>query len=179
MKLILASLIILSCTYSYASSCCGGGGGNAQLMLGDTKSVWRSSYLNQSILGDSDSEQGVRYRPENELESIRTFTISHSYRFSDFWQVGLLVPIIEKSRRIGKDWKSDSGLGDLQFNLGYEFYPEFNRSSIISQGFIYSQITVPSAPSIYSTERNDLLDTRGSGHFYHQLGVILKKRQRF
>ncbi len=40
-------------------------------------------------------------------------------------------------------------------------------------------MSLPTAPSIYTTKRTDSLDTRGTGHFLYTFGSLLKKRQSF
>ncbi len=176
----LYSFIILSfLNQAMAGSCCGGGGSSTELMIGDTKSVWRTSYIDQTILADTDQSGKIQYRPDNQLESLRTVSLSFSQRINSFWQWGANIPIIDKTRKVDNNWQSLSGLGDVKLNLGYEFLPEFNRSTFISQGFIFAQMSLPTAPSIYTTKRTDSLDTRGTGHFLYTFGGLLKKRQSF
>ena len=164
---------------SFAGSCCGGGSFSAQIMIGDTDSVWRTSYSNQTILADTTRSGKIEYRPESELESIKILNLSYSKKISDLSQWGVSTPIIEKTRMISNEWESLSGLGDLKFNMAYEFLPEYSRSAFISQGFIFFEIAIPTAPSIYTTKRTDALDTRGTGHYLYSMGSVLKKRQRY
>ena len=182
MNISMRKLFILSssliATNLYAGSCCGGGAGSAELMLGDTKSVVRTIYSDQSILADSSNDLKINNREDDEIESIRTLSLSSSYRLNELTQFGFNLPIIEKIKKVNDNWESNAGIGDLQLNMGYEFMPEYNRNRFISQGFIFSQITLPTAPSLFTTKRTDSLDTRGTGHYSYGIGTIFTKRQK-
>ncbi len=179
MYLIYILISLLTTINTYAGSCCGGGSSSTQIMTGDTSSVWRTNYSNQTILADINQSGGIEYRPQSEVEAIKVLNLSFSQKLSDYWQWGALIPYIEKTKMIQDNWKSDSGLGDIKFNSAYEIMPEYSRSNFISQGFLFFEITLPTAPSIYTTKRTDSLDTRGTGHYLFSTGTVLKKRQRF
>ncbi len=172
---LLFSLFFL-CANAIAGSCCGGGASTVSLIMGDSKSVIRSSYSNRTILADTNENSNIIERPKSQLESIETLTTSMSHKFSSRWQLGTSLPVVTKSRDIGSEWRSESGLGDISLSSAYEFYPEFTRHQFISQGFTYFSVTLPTAPSIFNAKRADLLDSRGQGHYLSTLGMLLKKR---
>ncbi|WP_127716084.1 hypothetical protein [Halobacteriovorax sp. HLS] len=164
------------CLKVFAGSCCGGGGGTTQIMLGDTDKVFRVSYFDRTILADTGESRYLSLRSESELESLRSINLSSSIRFNEYFQYGLQFKVIEKTKEINQQRHSESGLGDSEFNLAYEFMPEYSSSSFISQGFIYSKIQIPSGTSLFTTKRNDTLDTFGTGHYLFSLGSIFTKR---
>ena len=121
LKLIYSFAFLSLFNQAMAGSCCGGGSSSTELMIGDTKSVWRTHYIDQTILADTDQSGKIKYRPENQLESLRTFSLSFSQRINSFWQWGANIPIVDKTRKIENNWESLSGLGDIKLNIGYEF----------------------------------------------------------
>jgi hypothetical protein len=179
LKLLFASFLFFTSSSTWAGSCCGGGAGSTQLMLGTTKAVFRSQYQDKTILADSDLATKIQPRSDLLIETIRTLNNSFSYRTSYLSQVGLNVPVVEKIRNINSEWQSAQGLGDVQLNAGYEFYPEYNRHQFITQAFAFFQVTIPTAPSLFTTKRTDLLDTRGQGHYLYTPGILLLKRVGF
>jgi hypothetical protein len=174
--LLLISLLLLSSSELLAGSCCGGGGTGVDIMLGDTKSVFRTKYSDETILADTNNKF-INYRVQDEVESIRSLNLSYSYRLSELTQLGINIPVIEKTRQINNERKSLSGIGDPSINYAYEFLPEYTRNPYISQAFIFSQLSIPSSPSIFTTKRTDTLDTRGSGHEKYTIGTIFTKRK--
>lgn len=176
MKLILSSFIFIYSTLTYAGSCCGGGAGTTALMLGTTKAVFRTSFSNQTLLADSSEGSSINTRSDSEIESIKTIATSMNYRTSYFSQIGFSLPIIEKTRNIDSEWKSEQGAGDIGLNAAYEFHPEYSSKQIISQAFVYAQVTIPTAPSLFTTKKNDLLDTRGTGHYLYTTGILARKK---
>jgi hypothetical protein len=159
-----------------AGSCCGGGGGTAQIMLGESKSVFRSSYQNQTILAESDSYSQIIPKVSNELETIKTTSFSASYRLSHLWQSGLSIPVISKTKYISNEWTEVQGMGDIKINSAYEFWPEYSRNQFVTQSFIIFQLTIPTAPSLFTTKRKDVLDTRGQGHYIYSIGNMSIKK---
>lgn len=168
-------LILISQT-AIAGSCCGGGGPSTQIMLGETKAVFRSNFINQSILADSTSQSKINPRDDGQLETIQTLANSLSYRLNSLWQFGLSIPIIEKTKQVNNKWESLQGMGDISLNAAYEVYPEYSRNQFISQAFTFFQITLPTAPSLYTSKRIDLLDSRGQGHTLLTAGTLLRKK---
>jgi hypothetical protein len=178
LKYLFLSLLFFYKSSLFAGSCCGGGAGTTQLMLGSTKSVWRVQMQEQNVLADTNAQGKIIPRTQETSEAIRTYQISTSHAINELWQMGLVVPWIEKFRFMDESWQSEQGLGDLSVNLGYEFYPEYSRHQFITQAFWFLQITLPTAPSLFTTNRLDLLDTRGQGHTLYSTGLLLNKRLR-
>lgn len=179
MKFLLSSFFFLYSFHSFAGSCCGGGAGVTQLMLGTTKAVFRASYANQTVLADSNAGSVINARNNSQLESIKTISTSMNYRTSYLSQIGFAIPIIEKTRNINNEWESEQGAGDISLNVAYELIPEFNRNQLINQFFVFTQLTLPTAPSLFTTKRIDLLDTRGQGHFLYSVGGLARKSYGF
>jgi hypothetical protein len=161
---------------SFAGSCCGGGGGTTKIMLGDTDKVFRVSYSDRTILADKGEGEQIYLRSENELESIRSINLSASIRMSDYWQYGVLLKAMSKTKEVSGSKENYSGLGDSELNIAYEFMPEVSRNALLSQGFLYSKLRLPTGPSLYTTKRVDTLDTFGTGHFLLSVGTVFTKR---
>jgi hypothetical protein len=174
---LLISFIFFSAN-AYAGSCCGGGSSSAQVMMGDTHAVFRTSYSNATVLGDSNVEANTYFRTAAETESLRTFNISYSQLFADYWQWGVATPLVSKSRFLNRQWQSDEGLGDVTFTVGYKVIPEFRRNWLLTKGYLYSSFKMANAPSLFTTTRSDLLDTRGSGHETFAIGFMGMKRNK-
>lgn len=172
----LLLILLFSIDYAYSGSCCGGGGGSAQIMLGPTKSVFRASYQNQTILADSNSNSKIVAKSEKEIETIKTTTLSSSYKLNDLWQAGITIPVVEKVKKTESEYISEQGLGDISLNTAYEFWPEYSRNQFITQSFLIFQITLPTSPSLFTSQKKDLLDTRGQGHNIYSLGSMTVKR---
>src|SRR5690606_40575467 len=95
MKLLFASLFFFYSLHSFAASCCGGGGGASTLIAGDLKAVIRMQVSEKTYLADI-LDSNLSNRSQNEVDGMRTYTLSSSYRFSDFYQVGLSLPRSEE-----------------------------------------------------------------------------------
>lgn len=158
-----------------AGSCCGGGSSSAQIMTGPTKGVFRTSYQNRSILADV-GEQNALARKADAIESIETMNFSASLRTGELWQIGFSAPIVRKTRSLNDSWESSQGLGDVKINAAYEFYPEYSRNQILNNAFVFLQATLPTAPSIFTVNKDELLDSRGEGHYQYAIGTLALKR---
>lgn len=177
MKLIFVSfLLIFISGHSIAGSCCGGSAGSTQIITGPQKYVFRANYQNKTLLADTSTKYQIDPRGDYELESIETTNLSSSFKFNDFWQMGLSIPIVRKTRNINQNWKSKDGLGDISINTAYEFYPEYSRHQFITRGFLYFQLTLPTAPSLFTTKDKTLLDSRGQGHTLYTVGSLFQKQ---
>lgn len=175
---LLSKIVLLFITTieAIAGSCCGGGSGTAQIMLGPTQSVIRVSFQNQTLVADSNSYSSIVSKEYQDLETIKTTNFSTSYAFKNLWQAGISIPLISKSKNINNEWQQVEGLGDIQVNTAYEYWPEYSRHQFISQAFAVFQVTLPTAPSLFTTKRTDVLDTRGQGHRIYSLSNMLVKK---
>ena len=148
-------------------------------MLGDTASVFRTSYSDATILADSNLNAKTLFRPESQIEGIKTLSLSYSKRLSDVWQLGLSMPVVSKTRMLNREWRSREGVGDLTLVAAYKLIPEYRRNVLFTRGFIYSSFKFANAPSLFTTKNSDLLDTRGNGHEVGALGLMGMKRNDF
>lgn len=144
-------------------------------MTGDTDWTLRTSYSDVTLLGDSSSSSQINFRSTDMVETIRTTSFDYTHLVGSLWQVGINVPIVEKIRKLGSDWESQTGVGDIKLVLAYEFHPIYSRTTW-PRGFAYTGVTLPTAPSIFTSKRLDLLDARGTGHYYYLLGGLFEKR---
>ncbi len=163
------------CFNAYSGSCCGGGASTVNFITGDAHSVLRTIYSNRTILADVNENFDTVNREDDELESIETLMLSANLKVTQRLQLGVTLPIITKSREINNDFKKNTGVGDIALNLAYEAYPEYTRKQFITQIFVFGSLTFPTAPSLFDSQRADLLDTRGQGHYLVNVGSFFKK----
>src|SRR5690606_10798228 len=121
MNLIFASLLFITSHSLYAASCCGGGAGASALLTGDLKAVVRFGVSEKTYLADT-SENNLSSRSRDEVDALRTYTLSSSFKFKDLFQAGLALPMKERMRNLGGEWKSQTSPGDVSLNFGYEFF---------------------------------------------------------
>lgn len=172
---MLISLLFIFPSLVQAAACCGGGASSTGVMTADSRWQLSTSYSDVSLIADSNSESQTAYRDPEQVETVRTTNIAYTHLLSSLWQVGIEIPMVEKIRRLNNEWQSQTGGGDLKLVSAYEFLPEYGRSAL-PRGFVYTGVSIPTAPSIFTTKRSDLLDSRGTGHYHLLLGTLFQKR---
>lgn len=175
MKLIFSSFLFLFLfSNAQAASCCGGGGGASALLTGDLKAVIRLNLSEKTYLADT-SENNLSKRSSEEVDAMRTYSLSTSYKFKDFYQVGLALPMKERLRKLGGSWESETSAGDISFNFGYEYFSEYTYNPYLSQAIVFTSLTLPTGKSIYTTDKTDEMDVTGTGHEIYEIGTLLVK----
>lgn len=161
------------------ATCCSGANSSSKVILGSAKSVFRLGYSNMSVIADSNENNQLLLRNNNEIESFRSINTSYSRFINNFWQWGINIPMISKSRYQIDNWKSREQLGDISLTIGYKILPEYKRNFLFSKAHIFATYTYPNAPSLYTTKRYDLMDVVGSGHDSIAVGIAGFKRNTF
>lgn len=173
--MILLTLSLLLSGGAQAASCCGGGGSSASIITGDFSSTLALAVSYSDVIGDVDSDRESTFRHEKNSEVSQTLQIEGSKLLSDYWQISAMVPLIRKTREIGSQGNTESGLGDPTVNLIYEFLPETRYSAYIPRGFIFAGLKAPTSPSKYDFTSTYGEDIRGTGFWTPSLGLAFFK----
>lgn len=173
--ILLFFLGVLSRSSLYASTCCGGGVNFPQLITGDFQGQLSTSLSQQKIVGDVSKDGKATFRHPENKETGQTLKLEGSYLLSEYWQVGASIPVSHKEKdQFGKQGSSQ-GLGDLSGLLAYEFLPESTYSLVKPRGFLFSKVTLATAPSLYDSQNSLALDARGKGFMTFTLGAAFLK----
>ena len=154
---------------AHAAACCGGGFAAPSLIAGDDKAQVSTSLSNTEVIIDNVDSQGVWTKWDTH-QTVRTFKIDGAHIISDLWQIGLSVPVIQRSHLE----QSYSGLGDINTSLGYEYLPDWDYNPYRPKGLGYLQITLPTGKSKAESEVGGL-DSRGQGFWAIGAGTLLTK----
>lgn len=173
--MILFILSLLFSSGAQAASCCGGGSGSASIITGDFSTTLMLAALYSDVIGDVDSDGESTFRHEKNSEISQTLQIEGSKLLSDYWQISTAVPIIRKTREIGSQGNTESGLGDPTVSIIYEFLPETRYSAYIPRGFLFAGLRIPAAPSKYDFASTYGEDIRGTGFWTPSLGIAFFK----
>lgn len=176
MKLWFRSIFIINLvlilTYAsslWAAACCGGGFAAPSIIAGDDKAQLTSTVSYSQVVVDSVNSRGI-WRSGDEHQQVRTFRLEGAHIFSDRWQLGFSLPVIQRSF-MGKSY---SGLGDAATSIGYEYLPDWDYDLYRPKGIGYLQVTLPTGMSPSESEVGGL-DSRGNGFLAIGVGTLLTK----
>ncbi|HEX7676229.1 MAG TPA: serine protease spb1 [Bdellovibrio sp.] len=169
MRSLLVILIVFSSTQTWAASCCGGGFAFPALILGDDKAQLTTS-LSYGSVTDYVYPDG-KWTHVNDHNVSSTFKIDGALLMTDRTQAGISIPVVYK--KVSDE--TNSGLGDMALNLGYEILPELSYSAWKPKGLGFLQITLPTSPSVYDATNVFAADSRGRGFFALGTGMIFTK----
>jgi hypothetical protein len=105
---------------------------------------------------------------------LRTLKLDGSLIFSDRFQAGWSVPVLQRTRESGAGTSTETGLGDVSASVGYEFLTDWDYHPIRPKGIAYFQLTLPTGLSRYESQRGGL-DSRGQGFWSLGLGTLFTK----
>lgn len=168
MNLLLVLLFSYSSTVM-AAACCGGGFAAPSLISGDDKAQMTFS-LSHSEISDDVFPSGL-WQKRTEMETGQTLKIEGGHIFSDRWQAGASVAIVQRSNSI----EDSTGLGDTNLTLGYEYLPDWNYNPWRPKGLGFLQLVLPTGKSVWESNNPYGLDSRGRGFFSLGLGTLLTK----
>ncbi|MGE3975872.1 MAG: serine protease spb1 [Bdellovibrionales bacterium] len=169
-KLLLIILFsIFTHSSAQASACCGGASSSANLISGDNKAQLSAATSHAEITDDvrADGTWSRRTAPEY----IDSFKIEGAHLLSDRLQAGFSIPVIRRSR----EQHSSSGLSDITSHLGYEYLTDWDYHPWRPKGIGYLRAIFPTGKSIYETDDNFGLDSRGRGFWSLGIGTLLTK----
>lgn len=158
-----------------AAACCGSSSVVPSLITSDDRFQisGRTSYA--GVVGDVNPSGTAIFRANDDNESIQVLQLDGAALVSDSWQVGAKVPVVRQQRASGDVSEQATGFGDTALSVGYEFLPEGLYSPIRPRGFLFSQLTFPTGPSIYESTSSFAMDARSRGFFAAGFGTVLTK----
>lgn len=161
--------IFLSSSNVYAAACCGGGGAVPAIISGDDEAQISTSISTTEVIVNNVDSNGI-WRKWDQTQKVQTFKIDAAHIFSDRWQAGLSLPVMQRTL----NEKTYSGLSDVAVSVGYEVLPEWNYSPWRPKGISFMQLTVPTGQSKFESEVGGL-DSRGNGFWALGIGTLLTK----
>jgi len=156
-----------------AAPCCGANLTIPSIITSEDKAQISLSYTYSKIYADVFTNQNWKKRSENDL--TYTYKLDGAHIFKDRWQAGFSIPF-QKRERDGAMKDSSQGLGDLSFQLGYEFLPDWDYNPYRPKGIAYLLALTPTGRSIYESKDGSGIDARGRGFWGAGGGIILIKK---
>jgi hypothetical protein len=170
LKLFIFSFCLIIGGQALAAACCGGGFSVPSLITGDDEAMLTTSFAYSKV--DTDVSQSGVWKKNADDQISQTFKIEAAHIFSDRFQVGGSLPIVQRNRG---SQDSSSGFGDTALMLGYEYLPDWDYNLYRPKGIGFLQLTMPTGKSIYDAENQDQLDARGRGFWALGVGTSLTK----
>lgn len=165
----LTLLSVLGASSAKAAACCGGGFAAPSIIAGDDKAQLTTSYSGTEVVIDNVDSQGI-WRKWDTHQKVQTFKIEGAHVFWDRYQVGLSIPVLQRTR----ESLNYSGLGDVSTSLGYEYLPDWDYNPLRPKGIGFLQLTLPTGKSKADSEVGGL-DSRGNGFWAFGAGTLLTK----
>jgi hypothetical protein len=169
-------LILLFSHHLHAAACCSGGSSQIAIITGDLASQFKVGYANTAVIADVDSQRQINDRDSSLREVTETFDLQYNRKISDVWQMGLSIPVVQKTKQTKTQQEESRGIGDLSLQTTYEFLPELEYSEWKPKGFLFSYVKLPNAPSIYDSSEPLQSDSYGKGFYQFGLGALFVKR---
>lgn len=139
------------------------------LISGDDKAQMSLAYSRLTITDDVFPNGQWKSRTDD--ETLESWQIEAAHVFRDRWQMGLSLPVVQRSR-LGE---SSAGLGDVTANLGYEYLPDWDYNPYRPRGLGYLQLVAPAGRAVFESTDSLQLDTRGRGFWAIGVGTLLTK----
>jgi hypothetical protein len=171
--LLFSFIFLIYLKKSFCAPCCGGGLTIPSLITSDDSAQIAFSYTKAKIYADALTNGDWRERQEDDLTDI--YKIEGAIIFKDRWQTGISIPY-QKRQRSGAQHNSSNGLGDISFQLGYEYLPDWDYNPYRPRGIGYLSFYTPTGKSIYESKDGTGIDARGRGFWGLGLGTVLLKR---
>ncbi len=125
--------------------------------------------LSQAEVTDEALVNGQWLRRSDDNKS-QTLKLESAVLLADRWQTGVSLPLINKE---AANNPTESGVGDISLYLGHETFRELTYSKWKPRGVTFLQLTVPTGPSIYDSNRPT--EIRGRGFYSLGGGLALTK----
>lgn len=171
--LLFSFLFIFVSQKSWGAPCCGAGFTIPSIITSDDKAQLAASYNYARIHADVFTNGDWRRRQEKDV--TETYKLEGAHIFNDRYQVGVSVPY-QKRVREGAQADSSAGFGDISFQLGYEYLPDWDYNPFRPKGIGYLSLITPTGRSIYESEDGSGIDARGRGFWGLGLGTVLVKK---
>lgn len=192
--LFFGAILVVRPSHVLAGACCAGGAVLPALITDDSYSKVAVTATTGSVIGDAPVTGQAIFRASDDDENTQILRLESAILLSDRFQVGVVTPIVRRSRVANGSSGNATGLGDVAISTGYEILPEWTYSVWRPHGHVFAQILFPTGGSIYdsfvssvgdsdsesapSAENTaDLLglNARGKGFYTLSLGTILQK----
>jgi hypothetical protein len=161
-----------------AAACCGGTSSVPAIISGDDQYQLATSIARSEIIGDANANGTSIFRGPGTDEVTTTLRLDAALLTSDRTQANLSLPFVEKSITSGVRTGASHSLGDLSPGFTYEAWPEWSYSAWKPRGYLFTQLNVPIAHSIYDSQAQDTSDAVGSGFYRLAVGSLLLKSWR-
>ncbi|MGE3610569.1 MAG: hypothetical protein AB7I27_13345 [Bacteriovoracaceae bacterium] len=172
-KKLLFSLSLLTISSKIlAGACCGSGFTIPSIITTNDKAQIATSYTYSKVYADVFTNGDWRRRKEKDV--TQTYKIEGAHIFSDRFQFGTSIPY-QKREREGAQAGSSAGLGDVSFQLGYEYLPDWDYNPYRPKGIGYLSLITPTGRSIYESKDGSGIDARGRGFWGVGAGSVLTK----
>jgi hypothetical protein len=159
-----------------AAACCGGGGAFFGQLNEEEKRQVGVSWLSTSIIADAPvSGTAALGRLATDEEVRNRWDVSWAEMLSDRWQIGIDIPVETRQRTRSGVGQSHTGMGDIQWTLGYEILPEWSYSSWRPRGVLFARITAPTGNASWSAQQLYAVDTHGAGFWNAGMGAYFSK----
>ncbi|MBS1960659.1 MAG: hypothetical protein JST04_00475 [Bdellovibrionales bacterium] len=161
-----------------AAACCGGTSATPSLITGDDAYQFGLAVSRSEIIGDAPTSGKPVFRGDGTDEVTTTYRLDVAAILSDRTQASVTVPFVSKSVAAGGTSNGASGVGDASLGFAYEAWPEWTYSEWKPHGFLFTQLNLPFAHSIYDTEAAGASDAFGTGFYRLSAGTLLRKAWR-
>ncbi len=161
--------LLLAPASATGAACCGGGFAAPSLIAGDDRATLSAVFSHAEIRKDVYADgtwANRRFR-----ESTQTLRLEGAHTFSDLWQAGFAIPVVQR----GRSGDSTAGLGDISGTLGYEILPDWDYHPWRPRGHLYLQLSAPTGRAVQASESLYQLDGRGRGFWAAGLGALFTK----
>jgi hypothetical protein len=172
---LITLIFLFSSLEAISAACCGGGAGLPNLITGDYRSQFSIVGSNSAVTHTADDEGNFIRRDKENQEVKEVLTLKVAHLFSELWQAGFEVPLIKNTHRLSSKEETTSGIGDLKFQVAYEFLPEYSFSRWKPRGIIFIQQNVINAKSVFESEEELGTDALGTGLDTTSLGLSFVK----
>ncbi|NDD91122.1 hypothetical protein EBZ37_03455 [bacterium] len=165
----------MSAISTQAAPCCGGTSASPAWISGDDRVQAGFSISRSTVIGDAPEAGLPVFRSSSTSEATSTARVDLSALITDRIQASLLASITQKSLSTTTLNAKNTQLGDPTIGMAYEAWPEWNYSEWKPRGFLFGQLTLPLAKSIYDSTDATLSDATGSGFTRLSFGALLLK----
>lgn len=160
---------------AFSSSCCGGGSSSSMIITGDNKAEISLGYSYRSDLGQTNKEGFSILNNKNIKDERQNIIFLGEYQILELWQLASKFTMVDKNLHKSGLREKNFGLGDIEFQLTYEYLPAYVYSEYKPRGFFYGKLTIPTSKSLYDSQSNIFADVRGTGLYSLSIGNFLLK----
>jgi hypothetical protein len=121
-----------------------------------------------SVIGDTDAKGSSTFRSASNKEQTTAARMDLAYGWSPRYQSGVSFRYQNKSRSFNGNSSSDSGFSDVGLSHAYQVW-QYTRT------WIFQTVNIPTATSIYDTNKSFAVDAQGTGTYQTSIGLFALK----